>query len=80
MEISKDLEHIPIVFIRFNPDNYIDKNGKKIQSCWKINKLGIMCITKKEEWVSRINCLLDQIQYWMDNPTEKTIEIIQLYY
>ena len=80
MEISKDLEHRPIVFIRFNPDNYIDKNGKKIQSCWKINKLGIMCITKKEEWVSRINCLLDQIQYWMDNPTEKTIEIIQLYY
>ena len=32
MEISKDLGHRPIVFIRFNPDSYIDKDGKKIKS------------------------------------------------
>jgi len=38
MEISQDLEFRPIVFIRFNPDSYTDKNGNKIKSCWKINK------------------------------------------
>jgi hypothetical protein len=24
--------------------------------------------------------LLEQIKYWIDNPTEKTIEIIEMYY
>ena len=33
MEISQDVGHRPIVFIRFNPDDYED-NGKKITSCW----------------------------------------------
>ena len=28
MELSQDLQHRPIVFIRFNPDKYIDNNGK----------------------------------------------------
>ena len=36
--------------------------------------------TKEKEWVERINSLKAQIQYWIDNPTEKTIEIIQLFY
>jgi hypothetical protein len=82
MQISQDLQHRPIVFIRFNPDGYIDQNGTKIPSCWKLNKLGIMQIikTKQQEWDARIQCLLDQIQYWMDHPTEKTVEIIELYY
>ncbi len=37
MEISKDLNHQPIVFMRFNPDGYIDKNNNEIKSCWAIN-------------------------------------------
>ena len=27
-----------------------------------------------------IKILKDQIQYWIDNPSEKTIEIIELFY
>jgi hypothetical protein len=82
MEISKDLQHRSIVFIRFNPDNYVNEKGNIIKSCWKINKLGIMQIqkTKIKEWDERINTLHRQIQYWIDNPTEKTIEIIELFY
>jgi hypothetical protein len=48
MELSQDLDHRPIVMIRFNPDGYTDKDGNKILSCWKINKLGIMSIKKKK--------------------------------
>ena len=33
MELSKDVGHCPIVFIRFNPDDYF-KNNDKITSCW----------------------------------------------
>ncbi len=82
MEISQDLQHRPIVFIRFNPDDYIDKDGKIIKSCWKMNKLGVMQITKKKEkeWNERMDVLKEQIKYWMDNKTDKTIEIVELFY
>jgi hypothetical protein len=82
MQLSQDLNHRPIVFIRFNPDSYINEHGELIKSCWKLNKLGVLHIakSKQKEWTERINTLKQQIQYWIDNPTEKTIEIIQLYY
>jgi len=82
MELSQDLQHRPIVFIRFNPDDYKNQDGVLVKSCWKLNKLGLMQIqkTKKQEWEDRINSLKQQIQYWIDNSTEKTIEIIELFY
>jgi len=83
MELSADMGHRPIVFIRFNPDTYI-KDGKKITSCWGINEKGI-CVIKKsktKEWKDRLNTLEQQIIYWLnsDNITNKTIETIELYY
>jgi hypothetical protein len=35
---------------------------------------------KQNEWNERIHSLKEQIQYWIDNICEKTIEIIELYY
>ena len=82
MELSQDLGHRPIVFIRFNPDDY--NNGKNITSCWGQDKKGICIVkkSKKEEWNERLNTLEETIQYWTDpvNKTNKTIEIIQLFY
>ena len=82
MELSQDLGHRPIVFIRFNPDSYIDQDGATVRSCWKVNKLGVMQImkTKQPEWTHRIKCLKQQIQYWIDHPSEKTVEIVELFY
>jgi hypothetical protein len=34
MEIYQDLNYKPIIFIRFNPDQYIDNKNIKIESCW----------------------------------------------
>jgi hypothetical protein len=83
MELSKDLYHRPIIFIRFNPDNYF-KNNINISSCWTINKKGI-CVIKKTkiyEWSERLEILKNQICYWINpiNKTNKIIEIIQLFY
>jgi len=83
MELSRDVGHRPIVFIRFNPDQYI-KDEKNITSCWSINGSGI-CVVKKSkqcEWTHRLETLESQIKYWSDpiNHTSKTIEIIQLFY
>jgi hypothetical protein len=82
MELSQDLQHRPIVFIRFNPDDYTNQDGILVKSCWKLNRLGIMQVTKKKEkeWEERIDILKQQIQYWIDNSTEKTIEIVELFY
>jgi len=56
MELSQDLGHRPIIFIRFNPDDYIDKNSKKIRSCWSVTKkTGIVKIECKAEWNERLN-------------------------
>jgi hypothetical protein len=83
MELSQDLGHRPIVFIRFNPDDY-EKDGKNITSCWGQDKTGICVIkkTKQKEWTHRLTMLGEQIAYWTDpeNTTTKTIETVQLFY
>ena len=83
MELSQDVGHRPIVFIRFNPDEYIIDNNK-ITSCWGINGDGI-CVVKKtkiNEWNCRLIKLEEQIDFWCNpvNKTEKTIEQIHLFY
>jgi hypothetical protein len=81
MELSKDVEHRPIVFIRFNPDEYTDKD-KNISSCWGITKKGLCSIkqNKKKEWEERLKQLEETVHYWLINRTDKTIEVIHLFY
>ena len=83
MQLSQDLDHRPIIFIRFNPDEYF-LNGKNISSCWTQNKKGI-CVVKKskfDEWNHRLNVLEQNINYWINpyNITNKTIQIFQLFF
>jgi hypothetical protein len=81
MEISQDVGHRPIVFIRFNPDAYLDINtGEVVKSCWKVNKKGVLQIEKPEEWAMRIRILKEQIQYWSETPSDKTVEVVELFY
>jgi hypothetical protein len=81
MELFQDFGNRPVVFIRFNPDEYI-LDGKKITSCWWLNGHGIMVIkkSKQKEWGERIKILNEQIDYWTKNPSEKTVEIVELFY
>jgi hypothetical protein len=81
MEIFQDLGNRNIVFIRFNPDDYLD-NDKNITSCWWVNKQSI-CVVKKskaKEWTQRLDELKNQIEYWMHNFPEKEVEIVHLFY
>jgi len=83
MQLSQDVGHRPIIFIRFNPDEYANQD-KKITSCWGNNKNGI-CVVKKskqKEWQDRLTTLSNQVRYWLDvnNKTNKTVEVVQLFY
>ena len=83
MELSQDVDHRPIVFIRFNPDKYFDKDGNRVDSCWEATtKQGILRVApkKQQEWEHRLECLVGQIQYWTENETNKTVEVVELFY
>lgn len=81
MELSLDAKHKPIIFIRFNPDRYVNKNREVIKSCFSINKeTGLTKINDKNMWEERLSKLTERINYWMENKTEKTIEIDHLFY
>ena len=84
MQLSQDVGHRPVVFIRFNPDKYTLSNGKSITSCWGINKLGLACIkpSKVKEWNERLLALKNMVQYWLspENSSEKTVQVIELFY
>jgi hypothetical protein len=83
MEISQDLGHRPIVFIRFNPDEY-DIGDTKIQSCFGYDMKGVCKLKPKyiNEWDKRLSVLKQQIEYWTNplNKTNKIVEVIQLYF
>jgi len=83
MELSQDLGHRPIIFIRFNPDSYIN-NGLKITSCWEFNKKGISYIKKNKtvEWAARLDLLKNTINHWSnpDNISDKLLETVKLFY
>ena len=85
MELSKDVGHRPIIFIRFNPDDYKNINNENITSCFGIdNRSGVLIVkkSKQKEWNERLNVLKNVIEYWIniENKTDKIIEIIQLFY
>jgi hypothetical protein len=82
MEISRDIGHRPLVFIRFNPDGYINNKNESIKSCWRSNQLGLFIINKtsNKDWTNRLTILENQIQYWINNATNKTLEVVHLFY
>lgn len=81
MELSQDVGHRSIVFIRFNPDDYM-KSNKKVSSCWSLDKKGFCRIpaSKQEEWMFRLSCLKDQILYWIGNCPDKMAEVVHLFF
>jgi hypothetical protein len=78
-EDSKISSNKHLVFIRFNPDKYYDKNNKKIDSCWTENNTKLE-INSKKKWNERLETLKYWIDYWIENETNKTIEIVELFY
>jgi len=82
MQLSQDVGHRPMVFLRFNPDDYVALNGKNVTSCWGLNGQGVMAVkkSKQTEWTTRLAALLAQMSYWIEHGTDKMVEVVQLYF
>jgi hypothetical protein len=81
MEISQDINHRPLIFIRFNPDKYTDTNNKNVPSCYSIDKKSGLCkINNNKNWKGRLDKLKENIDGWIKNETDKTVELVELFY
>ena len=84
MEISRDVGHRPLIFLRFNPDGYTGGENEKVKSCWSVSKQGLCHVNprEKKQWEARLETLKGQIEYWSaeENKSEKTLEVVHLYY
>ena len=67
------------IYIRFNPDSYVDDDNNKIKSPWIYYKNNLQISSNKklsEEWNKRLNNLKNKIIYYMENiPEEEFTEI-----
>ena len=80
MQLSQDIDHRPLTMIRFNPDKYT-KDGVKIGSCWRNDKNGTKLVkTKVDEWTQRLERLKRRIQRAIDNPSDQTIKLHNLFF
>jgi hypothetical protein len=73
----------PTIFIRFNPDDYVDENNKKVLSPFKIDKkLGLTTIPKnnENEWNNRLLLLKETINNNLEYKSDEPITIIKLFY
>jgi hypothetical protein len=81
MELFQDFGNRPIIFIRFNPDSYINKDGKKILSSFKNHKtLFVPIIRKQEEWNNRLTLLKETILKCLTDIPEKEVTYEHLFY
>ena len=83
--LFEDLGDRHIVFIRLNPDYYLDKDNKKITSCWGIDRNGLSSVkkSKKNEWEQRLNTLkitVDEVLHIDNIDITNPITYINLFY
>jgi len=88
----KELTRIPkiqqelnrnLIVIRFNPDSYIDKNKKKIVSCFDIDPRVGMNVIKPHQlknWNNRLNVLKNCLNDAINNEPNKLITEIKLFF
>jgi hypothetical protein len=66
--LFEDVGYIHTVFIRFNPDEYLDKDNNKITSCWGIDINGLSSVKKikRKEWGNRLESLKNIVDRYLN--------------
>lgn len=82
MAIMQDCGFLPLVIIRFNPDEYINENNQKVTGCWGLDKNGKSKIkrNKKDEFQNRLELFRQNLIYNIENIPEKEVTEIKLFY
>lgn len=81
MQLFTDVGDRPIVFVRFNPDAYVDATGGNHATCFKYHKqTGVPIVASKTAWEERLRVLNDRIMFHIVNILECEVTAEHLYY
>jgi hypothetical protein len=81
MEIFQDLGNSPLVVVRFNPDRYINAQGKIGKKLFGFkNGSTVLELLYKKQYDQRINTLYKEIIKYIHSIPEKEVTINYLYY
>lgn len=81
MTLFTDLGERPIVMIRFNPDDYITKDGSTVPSCFKYTKKQqLPSVGYQKEWESRLATLKSVLEWHLENVPTREVTVEHLYY
>lgn len=82
-ELFQDFGCIPIIFIRFNPDDYIDADGRKVTSCFGTTPIKSITHIKKnkaKEFEQRIQILFKTIKKYSNSLPNRSITQVHLFF
>lgn len=79
MELSQDVDHRPIVFIRLNPDSY-KLNGTRMKGSFSLTKKTNELKIVKKEFNKRLNSLIKSVEKYIITIPDKTISVEYLYF
>lgn len=81
-DLSCDVDHRPVVFIRFNPDGYVDLDGKTHTSCFGFDSPGNLDVrrSKQAEWEMRLETLREEVDYWMRERSTESMKVVNLFF
>lgn len=80
MQIFMDLGCRPLVVMRFNPDRYVDIDGKTINGLFVFDERNVIQITNAMEMHQRIGTLTGRIHYHFSTIPQKEVTIEKLFY
>lgn len=81
MEIFQDIGHLPVVYLRFNPDAWVNRAGQQFESCFNSFKnTGAPVLTNERDLKNRLAILEDRIMFYIKHPPSMEITIEHLYY
>jgi len=83
MEHFEDAGRLPHLFVRFNPDGYVDACGVKVPSCWgKTPKTREPRVAPRQsaQWAARLSKLAQIIQHFVDHLPDREVSVLELFY
>lgn len=57
-EIAEAIGNRPCIYIRFNPDTYLNSRFQRIKGCWKKNEDNVLELVNEPAWIRRLRVLL----------------------
>ena len=82
MQLFQDCGYRPAVYIRFNPDSYLDTNGTRVHGCFHEDRHvnGETILTPLPEWEKRVKELCSVFSSFITSPPHKEVTEVKLFY